>query len=53
MITKSEVAKEWIEKNKKYNDNIVINNCEICGKIFIQKWMYNICKECEEKMNVF
>ena len=48
---------EIVESFKKEMDtlqkNIVINNCDICKKLYRQKSTFNVCNKCNEMSNVF
>lgn len=43
-----DIVEKWNAEMKKYKDNIVYNDCDICKKIFIQKWPYEVCDECKD-----
>ena len=43
-----EIVKDFLKEVEICNKNIVINDCEICGKLFQQKTPIEICDECKK-----
>ena len=49
----SEIVRDFLEEMKIYRNNVVINDCDICGRLFRQKDPIGICSECKKMTEVF
>ncbi len=53
MTSNREIVESFNKEIDYLRNNIVINECDICHKLYRQKWTSNICNDCEKIVNVF
>ena len=49
-----EVAEEFVQKQKEFEQKLAIGICEVCNKVYTPKFFnQDLCKECVKFLEVF